>query len=228
MPCRFLASILRFLRQEESGAGPPNDVRPMEHSVFPTYETVRPWRTAAVVASLVAAVELVVILVAATIWLAKPLFASSAAAGQAEHADPAPPGPDESGAHQAEPGPDRRPRPERRWPRGRRRRDRRHGAGARLHGLERRQRTDHELPHERGHVPQGLPPGGGPARARPPRRPRRAALEDHSRGSPRRAARARRRRELGPSRRRRDSPRGGCDRARRREPRSPDPPYRRG
>jgi hypothetical protein len=51
----------------------------MEHSVFPTYETVRPWRTAAVVASIVAAVELVVILVAATIWLAEPLFASSAA-----------------------------------------------------------------------------------------------------------------------------------------------------
>jgi LytR cell envelope-related transcriptional attenuator len=52
----------------------------MEHSLFPTYETVRPWRTAAVVASLVAAVELVVILVAATIWLAKPLFASAPAA----------------------------------------------------------------------------------------------------------------------------------------------------
>jgi hypothetical protein len=51
----------------------------MEHSVFPTFETVRPWRTAAVVATLVAAVELVVILVAGTIWLAKPLFASGPA-----------------------------------------------------------------------------------------------------------------------------------------------------
>jgi len=50
----------------------------VEHS-FPAYETVRPWRTAAVYATLVAAVELVVILVTATIWLAKPLFASSPA-----------------------------------------------------------------------------------------------------------------------------------------------------
>jgi hypothetical protein len=49
-------------------------------SAFPTYESIRPWRTAAVIASLVAAIELVVILVAATIWLAKPLFASSPAA----------------------------------------------------------------------------------------------------------------------------------------------------
>jgi hypothetical protein len=49
-------------------------------SAFPTYESIRPWRTAAVIASMVAAVELVVILVAATIWLAKPLFASSPAA----------------------------------------------------------------------------------------------------------------------------------------------------
>ena len=47
----------------------------MEHTL-PAYDTVRPWRTAAVLATLVAAVELVVILVAGTIWLAKPLFAS--------------------------------------------------------------------------------------------------------------------------------------------------------
>jgi LytR cell envelope-related transcriptional attenuator len=52
---------------------------------FPAYETVRPWRTAAVVATLVAAVELVVILIAATIWLAKPLFA-----GKPAHAAAAP------------------------------------------------------------------------------------------------------------------------------------------
>jgi hypothetical protein len=43
---------------------------------FPAYETVRPWRTAAVLATLVAAVELVVILIAATVWIAEPLFAS--------------------------------------------------------------------------------------------------------------------------------------------------------
>jgi hypothetical protein len=51
----------------------------MEHSLA-AYETARPWRTAAVVATLVAGIELVVILVAATIWLAKPLFASTHAA----------------------------------------------------------------------------------------------------------------------------------------------------
>jgi hypothetical protein len=52
--------------------------RAMEHT-FPAYDTVRPWRTAAVLATLVAGIELVVILVAGTIWLAKPLFASGPA-----------------------------------------------------------------------------------------------------------------------------------------------------
>jgi hypothetical protein len=53
----------------------------MEHTL-PAYETVRPWRTAAVLATLIAAVELVVILVAGTVWLAKPLFASGSAPAQ--------------------------------------------------------------------------------------------------------------------------------------------------
>src|SRR3954468_21014067 len=53
-------------------------VRAMEHT-FPAYESVRPWRTAAVLATLVAGIELVVILIAGTIWIAKPLFESDSA-----------------------------------------------------------------------------------------------------------------------------------------------------
>ena len=47
----------------------------MEHSL-PSYEIVRPWRTVAALALLVAGIEFVVILVALTLWLARPLFAA--------------------------------------------------------------------------------------------------------------------------------------------------------
>jgi hypothetical protein len=55
----------------------------MDHSfesAFPGFQDTRPWRTAAIWSALVAAIELLVILVVATIWLAKPLFAGHAAA----------------------------------------------------------------------------------------------------------------------------------------------------
>lgn len=51
----------------------------MEHSLS-SYEIVRPWRTAAIFATLVAGIELLVILVAGTVWLAKPLFDGGTAA----------------------------------------------------------------------------------------------------------------------------------------------------
>jgi hypothetical protein len=52
----------------------------VEHSL--SYEVVRPWRTVAVFATIVAAVELLVILVAGTIWLARPLFSHHAVAAR--------------------------------------------------------------------------------------------------------------------------------------------------
>jgi hypothetical protein len=60
----------------------------VEHSL-PAYDLVRPWRTAAVVATLIAGVELLLILVAGTVWLVKPLFAAGDSTPQAALSQPA-------------------------------------------------------------------------------------------------------------------------------------------
>ena len=72
----------------------------MEHSIQQPLDLVHPWRTRAIVAAAVAAVELVVLLVAGAVLVAKPLARHLQEEATAKALGPAPP------KHHAKPAPD--------------------------------------------------------------------------------------------------------------------------
>ena len=152
-----------------SSTAEANKVRPWSTRSAQIPELRSPWRTATLVASAIAAIELVLLLVVGVSLLAEPVaqrVTQTAEAKEFAVTAEAAPGSRAVGAPTLARSQVSVHRPERERPHRRRRLDGRADARARLHDRRRRQRAAQRLHPQRRHVPEGLRPGGGAPRRR--------------------------------------------------------------